>query len=399
MTAMMRQKYQRNRCENTDGTTDSRMVRNMEKNTDSGMDSSTERTLQRIRFGRTGNSLRLLAVCLCMIAFLTACGGKEEPAFQGGSSNHGQSSGLEGGTLSLEDIPEYSGVPYVEVNGNEPEFQEADMTQDAFEEYSDLDFRGRCGTAFANIGQELMPTKKRESISAVKPSGWKTAKYDIVDGKYLYNRCHLIGYQLTAENANEKNLITGTRYMNVDGMLPFENMVADYVKETDYHVLYRVTPVFSDRDLVAEGVQMEAYSVEDEGDGICFNVFVYNVQPGIEIDYADGDSQMAENASWEIAQAENASDANGIAKGAMKIAERIQGLADGAKRIAGAAQGVMDVVQGWWGEEGEIRGNRSSKIYHCPGQANYDDMADSPNLVLFDSEQEARDAGYRKAKR
>ena len=165
----------------------------------------------------------------------------------------------------------------------------------SFEEYSDLDELGRCGAAYANIGQDLMPTQKRGDISRVKPTGWRSVKYDIVDGKHLYNRCHLIGYQLTAENANEKNLITGTRYMNVDGMLPFENMVADYIKETDNHVLYRVTPIFDGNDLVAQGVQMEACSVEDDGEGICFNVFVYNVQPGIEIDYATGESWLADD--------------------------------------------------------------------------------------------------------
>ena len=181
--------------------------------------------------------------------------------------------------VSMQQLPAYSGNPYVEIDGNQPGFTEKDKTKQSFEQYSELDSLGRCGTAYANVGEDLMPTEKRGSIGKVKPSGWHTVKYDIVDGKYLYNRCHLIGYQLTAENANEKNLITGTRFMNVNGMLPFENMVADYVKETGNHVLYRVTPVFEGNNLLATGVQMEAYSVEDEGDGICFNVFVYNVQP------------------------------------------------------------------------------------------------------------------------
>ena len=166
------------------------------------------------------------------------------------------------------------------------------MTEESYETYSPLDELGRCGVAQANIGLDLMPTEKRGSIGQVKPSGWQTVKYDIVDGKYLYNRCHLIGYQLSGENANRENLITGTRYMNVEGMLPFENMVADYVKETENHVLYRVTPVFEGSELVARGVQIEALSVEDNGDGICFNVFVFNVQPGIVIDYATGDSHL-----------------------------------------------------------------------------------------------------------
>ena len=198
--------------------------------------------------------------------------------------------GISGKNVSLSEIPEYSGSPYVEINGNEPDFSKSDFTADSFETYSELDSLGRCGAAYANVGQDLMPTGPRSSIGQVKPTGWHTAKYDTVDGKYLYNRCHLIGYQLTAENANKKNLITGTRYLNVDGMLPFENMVADYIHETGNHVLYRVTPVFEGNNLVASGVEMEAESVEDRGESISFHVFCYNVQPGIGIDYATGDS-------------------------------------------------------------------------------------------------------------
>ena len=165
------------------------------------------------------------------------------------------------------------------------------MTTESYEYYSELDLDGRCGIVVANLGEDLMPTEERGQIGQVKPSGWKTIKYDNVDGKFLYNRCHLIGFQLAGENANEKNLITGTRYMNTEGMLPFENLVADYIRETGNHVLYRVTPIFEGDNLVASGVQMEAKSVEDDGEGICFNVYVYNVQPGIEIDYATGESR------------------------------------------------------------------------------------------------------------
>ena len=192
--------------------------------------------------------------------------------------------------VDLAAIPAYSGEPYAIVNGNIPYFTASDLTSESFEYYSDLDNLGRCSTAYASVGTDLMPTEKRGSISKVKPSGWQISKYDFVDGKYLYNRCHLIGYQLTAENANEKNLITGTRYLNVDGMLPFENLVADYVKETDNHVLYRVTPVFEGDNLVASGVLMEAESVEDEGDGVEYCVYVYNVQPGVMINYATGEN-------------------------------------------------------------------------------------------------------------
>lgn len=196
----------------------------------------------------------------------------------------------ENKAVSLSSIPAFAGSPYVAVNDNVPYFSDDDYTTQSYEYYSDLDNLGRCGIAMACIGQDLMPTEDRGSIGQVKPTGWHTVKYDCVDGKYLYNRCHLIGFQLSGENANTKNLITGTRYMNVDGMLPFENMVADFVKETNYHVLYRVTPIYDGKNLVANGVQMEAYSVEDDGDGICFNVFVYNAQPQISIDYATGES-------------------------------------------------------------------------------------------------------------
>ena len=279
----------------------------------------------------------LLPFLLMACMFLTACASETAtPSF------------------SLEDIPAFTGTPYVVLNDNQPDFSQSDMTTESFETYSPLDALGRCGVAYANIGQDLMPTEKRGSIGQVKPSGWQTVKYDNVDGKYLYNRCHLIGYQLTGENANVENLITGTRYLNVEGMLPFENMVADYVKETHAHVLYRVTPVFEENELVARGVRMEGWSVEDQGEGICFDVFAYNVQPGIEIDYATGESALSADGEWE-------------------------------------EEGQTEKL--------EIRGNKKSKIYHCPGQADYDTMEDSPNLVLFYSEKEAQEAGYRKAKR
>ena len=190
-------------------------------------------------------------------------------------------------------IPEYNGKAYVELNGNNPEFKSKEITDKSFEKYGSLDSLGRCTVCVASVGKEIMPTEKRGEIGMVKPTGWRTVKYDFVDGKYLYNRCHLIGYQLTGENANGKNLITGTRYLNVTGMLPFEDMVADYVKETSNHVMYRVTPIFEGNNLVAKGVKMEGYSVEDKGEGISFNVFCYNVQPGVTIDYATGDSWLS----------------------------------------------------------------------------------------------------------
>ena len=222
----------------------------------------------------------LLPLLLCCLV-LTGCQGAEAQTL----------------SFSLEDVPAYSGDPYVVLDGNEPAFSQEDRTSTtSFESYSPLDALGRCGTAYANVGTDLMPTEDRGDIGQVKPTGWHTVKYDCVDGKYLYNRCHLIGYQLTGENANEENLITGTRYLNVEGMLPFEDLVADYVQETDNHVLYRVTPVFEGDNLVASGVQMEGWSVEDEGEGVCFNVYVYNVQPGVTIDYATGESALASDA-------------------------------------------------------------------------------------------------------
>ena len=243
---------------------------------------------------------------LTFALFLTACGtggadaqsasyGNSQAAVVERQSGSGENESTAGGSqdpvsATLDNIPVYSGTPYVVIDDNEPDFTEDELTDQSYESYSDLDELGRCGVAASNIGTDLMPTGKRGKIGQVKPSGWQTIKFDNVDGKYLYNRCHLIGYQLTAENANEKNLITGTRYMNVDGMLPFENLTADYVKETGNHVMYRVTPVFESDNLVASGVLMEAESVEDQGEGVLFCVYVYNVQPGIAIDYATGES-------------------------------------------------------------------------------------------------------------
>lgn len=193
----------------------------------------------------------------------------------------------------IDEIPEYSGNPYVEIHDNEPVFSSKDMNTKSFESYSNLDSLDRPQVAYANVSKDLMPTKKRESIGSVKPAGWHTVRYKGIDGKYLYNRCHLIGYQLTGENANRKNLMTGTRYLNVEGMLPFENEVSDYIKKTNHHVLYRVTPIYDGDNLIADGVQIEAYSVEDKGQGVSFNVFCYNVQPGITIDYKTGDSSRS----------------------------------------------------------------------------------------------------------
>lgn len=236
--------------------------------------------------------------CLCM-AFLvslqlTGCSAVVDDLLTTSTPQSGPIVTTPQETYDLDSIPPYDQQSYVVLQDNIPGFEASDMTTEAFETYSPLDDLERCGVAYANICAELMPTEERGEIGQVKPTGWHTVTYDVVDGRYLYNRCHLIGFQLAGENANEENLITGTRYLNVDGMLPFENQVADYVKQTDNHVLYRVTPVYQGDNLVASGVQMEAYSVEDGGEGVCFNVYVYNVQPGVVIDYKTGDSWLEE---------------------------------------------------------------------------------------------------------
>lgn len=241
------------------------------------------------------NNIKILSLLSVLLIFLSGCGvwftndiGGQNALFIGTTDTR---------VDTLDDIPEFSDEPYVIINDNKPEFTVEMQSDKAYEFYSDLDELGRCGYVMACVGTEIMPTEERGEIGMVKPTGWHTVKYDNVDGKYLYNRCHLIGYQLTGENANRKNLITGTRYLNIEGMLPFENLIADYVKETDNHVLYRVTPIFVGDNLLATGVQMEGYSVEDNGAKICFNVFAYNAQPDIEINYATGESKLKSSAN------------------------------------------------------------------------------------------------------
>ena len=208
--------------------------------------------------------------------------------------------GLTDSRIDLDNIPQFQNEAYVEINGNVPDFEASQLKAKSYETYGRLDALGRCTKCISCIGTDLMPTEKRGAIGGVKPTGWHSDKYNNVDGNYLYNRCHLIGYQLTAENANERNLITGTRYLNVEGMLPFEDEVADYIKETGNHVLYEVTPVFKDAELVARGVHMQARSIEDSGEGVSFNVYCYNAQPGIEIDYATGSSKALDTTNnWD----------------------------------------------------------------------------------------------------
>ena len=323
--------------------------------------------------------MKLLQFLMVFILCFTLVGCQQDDSNSSNTTNTSQSSNIDDGRdkgFSLDEVPEYPGEPFVALYNNVPDFDDKDKTTKSFETYSDLDSLGRCGVAYANIGKDLMPTQKRGDLSSVNPIGWKIKKYDtdLVDGGYIYNRCHLIGHQLAGEDANEKNLITGTRYFNVEGMLPFENMVADYVKETNNHVLYRVTPVYDGDDLVAKGVQMEAYSVEDDGEGVLFNVFVYNVQPGITIDYATGNSELSKDGETNSNQTSQ------------------QESKDNPNQNTQNNQSSSNTKV-------EIRGNSKSKIYHCPGQAAYDEMGDSPHLVIFHSEQDAINAGYRKAKR
>ena len=237
------------------------------------------------------NKLKILSLLLTLAVFLSGCG------VWFTNDIDGQNSLIIGTTDTwvdtLADIPEFSDEPYVIINDNKPNFTDDMLSDKAYEFYSELDELGRCGYAIACVGTEIMPTEERGEIGMIKPSGWHTVKYDVVDGKYLYNRCHLIGYQLTGENANKLNLITGTRYLNIEGMLPFENLIADYVKDSGNHVLYRVTPIYDGDNLLAAGVQMEGYSIEDNGAEICFNVFAYNAQPYIDINYKTGESKLS----------------------------------------------------------------------------------------------------------
>ena len=284
--------------------------------------------------------------------------------------------------FSLREIPAYSGTPYTEVNGNKPYFTEADLTTQSFEIYSELDILGRCGVAYANVGQDLMPTEPRGEIGAVKPTGWHLVKYDNVDGKYLYNRCHLIAYMLAAENANPQNLITGTRYLNVQGMLPFETKVCDYVKNTGNHVLYRVTPIFDGDNLLADGVLMEAYSVEDAGEGICFCVFAYNVQPGIGIDYATGDNWAEGSGTYQSTVASVAEETP-VPQPETDTAVQITPESSAPQE----SQGITYVL------------NTNTKKFHYPTCSSVDDMKEKNKQIYTGSREEVINMGYVPCKR
>mgnify|MGYP002798596029 FL=1 len=284
--------------------------------------------------------------------------------------------------FSLREISAYSGTPYTEVNGNQPYFTEEELTTQSFETYSELDSLGRCGVAYANVGQDLMPTEPRGEIGAVKPTGWHLVKYDNVDGKYLYNRCHLIAYMLAAENANPQNLITGTRYLNVQGMLPFETKVCDYVKNTGNHVLYRVTPIFDGDNLLADGVLMEAYSVEDAGEGICFCVFAYNVQPGIGIDYATGDN-WAEGSGTYQSTAASVAEETPVPQPETDTAVQITPESSAPQE----SQGITYVL------------NTNTMKFHYPTCSSVDDMKEKNKQIYTGSREEVINMGYVPCKR
>ena len=282
-------------------------------------------------------------------------------------------------SFDVSSIPAYSGDPYVAVNNNSPYFIDSDLTTTSFESYGDLDSLGRCTAAYASIGQDLMPTEKRGDIGSVKPTGWHTVKYDGIDGNYLYNRCHLIGYQLTGENANTRNLITGTRYMNVERMEPFENMIADYIKENGNHVMYRVTPIFEGNNLLASGVLMEAKSVEDNGEGILFCVYCYNAQPGITIDYATGESSGPEFTGSDSNAGQTTTNTDTQQQGQVQ-------------------QQATQVPQNSDTTSAAYIGNSNTMKFHKSSCSSVSQMSDT-NKVSFSSRDEAISAGYQPCKR
>lgn len=333
---------------------------------------------------------RLITPLLILLLLLSGCSKIQDTAYSSASQSNkiqdtadtfaSQTSSISS-VASISDIPAYSGKDFIIINGNVPDFSDDELTTEAFESYSELDSLGRCQTAYANICLDIMPTEKRGSIGMIKPSGWHTVKYnDIVDGNYLYNRCHLIGYQLSGENANEKNLITGTRWFNVQGMLPFEDAVANCVKENNIHVLYRVTPVFDGDNLVAKGVHMEAKSVEDNGSLICFNIFVYNIQPGIEIDYATGESSLKSDYEAEIKSAE----------ASLCSSDEISSIV-GSDQVSNSSE---DTDESSFDEASQYILNTNSHKFHLPTCSSVSKISDKNKKTYYGSRDELIDEGY-----
>ena len=303
-------------------------------------------------------------------------------------------------TLSVGEIPAYSGEAAIEVNQNVPGFTKEDYTTEAFEQYSPLDELGRCHAAYACVGEEIMPTEERGAIGMVKPSGWHTVKYDFVDGKYLYNRCHLIAYMLSGENANTENLITGTRYLNTEGMLPYENQVADYVHNIGNHVLYRVTPLYEGDNLVASGVEIEASSVEDRGKSLSFHVYCYNVQPGITIDYATGDSALAEDDQTENVRG-IASELEVFAADALEETKAAAGDQSLENVVTAAVQEETSAEQdgGNAKEERDYVLNKNTKKFHYPWCSSADDIKKKNRKDFTGTREEVISQGYVPCKR
>ena len=300
-----------------------------------------------------------------------------------------------GRSFSLDDIPEYSGSPYVEVNGNVPYFTQDELTPQSYEQYGALDSLGRCTGAAACIGTDIMPTEKRGSIGEVKPTGWHLVKYEGIDGNYLYNRCHLIAYELSGENANERNLITGTRYLNVTGMLPFENKTAEYVKSTGNHVLYRVTPIFERDNLLASGVLMEAESVEDQGGGIEFCVYCYNVQPGITIDYATGDSSVEPYTGSDSSSPNTSSSSSGQDQGSSQG----QGVSQGSSSSQGSPSGGQAITSSnTTAEDADYVLNNNTMKFHRPDCSSVSRMSDKNKVYYKGSKDDLVHDGYEPCK-
>jgi DNA-entry nuclease len=315
------------------------------------------------------------------------------------NDNAAYSTGLD--AFNLAEVPAYSGSPYCEINGNCPFFTNEEMTAESYESYGELDSLGRCQTCVASIGKDLMPTEKRGNIGNVHPTGWHLVKYAGIDGNYLYNRCHLIGYQLTGENANTRNLITGTRYLNVEGMLPFENKTADYIESTGNHVMYRVTPVFEGDNLLASGVLMEAKSVEDNGTGLSFCVYCYNVQPGVTIDYATGDSSGPEftgSSSSNSGSSSSSSGSSGSYSGSGSSSGSASSYDSGAGASSGSAGSSGAVAAGSSSSSSYVL-NTNTKKFHRPSCGSVSTIKDSNRQDYTGSRQDLINQGYEPCKK
>ncbi len=315
------------------------------------------------------------------------------------NDNAAYSTGLD--AFNLAEVPAYSGSPYCEINGNCPFFTNEEMTAESYESYGELDSLGRCQTCVASIGKDLMPTEKRGNIGNVHPTGWHLVKYAGIDGNYLYNRCHLIGYQLTGENANTRNLITGTRYLNVEGMLPFENKTADYIESTGNHVMYRVTPIFEGDNLLASGVLMEAKSVEDNGTGLSFCVYCYNVQPGVTIDYATGDSSGPEftgSSSSNSGSSSSSSGSSGSYSGSGSSSGSASSYDSGAGASSGSAGSSGAVAAGSSSSSSYVL-NTNTKKFHRPSCGSVSTIKDSNRQDYTGSRQDLINQGYEPCKK